>query len=90
MTENIFENAPAEAEVEEPKRVLPTLPLVFTGRDGTAKQIGTVELQLDGTIKGTVYRGAEGALPALFSMPLAFAVDGTTHYEQDLDADGEH
>ena len=65
---------------------LPTLPLVFTGRDGETRQIGDVELQTDGTIIGRVYSGAEGALPALFSMPLAFHVDGSLHFLKDNDA----
>ena len=59
---------------------LPTLPLVFTARDGESRQIGIMELQADGTIKGIVYAGAEKALSALFSMPLAFNVDGNVKF----------
>ena len=66
--------------VVEEEKTFPKLPLVFTGRDGETRQIGTVELQPDGTIKGTVYQGAESALPALFSMPLAFHVDGNVKF----------
>lgn len=61
---------------------LPTLPVVFTGRDGESKQIGTAELQEDGTVKITVYKGAENALPAMFSMPLAFNVDGNVKFSK--------
>ncbi len=65
----------------EPERVLPTLPVVFTGRDGETRQIGTAELQEDATIIITTYKGTEGALPALFSMPLAFNVDGNVQFK---------
>ena len=66
--------------VVEEDNSLPTLPLVFTGRNGETRQIGIVELQTDGTVKGTVYAGAENALPMLFSMPLAFHVDGNVKF----------
>ncbi len=61
---------------------LPNLPLVFTARNGETRQIGIVELQKDGTIIGKVYSGAEGALPALFAMPLAFNIDGNVQFEK--------
>ena len=66
----------------EPEKVLPTLPVVFTGRDGVTKQIGVAELQEDATIIIRVYTGAEGALPPLFSMPLAFNIDGNVKFEK--------
>ena len=65
----------------EPERVLPTLPVVFTGRDGESKQIGNAELQENGTVIITVYAGAENALPAMFSMPLAFNIDGNVQFK---------
>ena len=67
----------------EPGKVLPTLPVVFTGRDGVTKQIGVAELQEDATIIIRVYTGAEGALPPLFSMPLAFQIDGNLQFKKD-------
>ena len=67
----------------EPGKVLPTLPVVFTGRDGVTKQIGMAELQEDATIIIRVYTSAEGALPPLFSMPLAFQIDGNLQFKKD-------
>lgn len=65
----------------EPERKLPTLPVVFTGRDGETRQIGTAELQEDATIIITTYKGSEGALPALFTLPVAFNVDGNVQFK---------
>lgn len=66
----------------EPEKELPTLPVVFTGRDGEVKQIGIAELQEDATIIIRVYEGAEGALPPLFSLPVAFNVDGNVQFKK--------
>ena len=68
--------------VLEEERALPVLPLVFTGRDGETRQIGVSELQEDGTILCTVYAGAEGALPMLFSMPLGFHIDSNIRFSE--------
>lgn len=68
--------------VLEDERKLPTLPLVFTGRDGETRQIGTVELQEDGKMEAVVYEGAEGALPMLFSMPLGFHIDSNVRFAE--------
>ena len=66
----------------EPGKVLPTLPVVFTGRDGVTKQIGVAELQEDATIIIRVYKGAEGALPAMFTLPIAFNLDGNVQFKK--------
>ena len=76
--DEILKDVPFEQE-----KVLPTLPVVFTGRDGTMKQIGVAELQEDATIIIRVYTGAEGALPPMFSMPLAFQIDGNLQFKKD-------
>ena len=66
----------------EPEKVLPTLPVVFTAHDGVTKQIGEAELQEDATIIIRVYKGAEGALPAMFTLPLAFNLDGNVEFKK--------
>ena len=66
----------------EPEKALPTLPVVFTARDGVTKQIGEAELQEDATIIIRVYKGAEGALPAMFTLPLAFNLDGNVEFKK--------
>ena len=66
----------------EPEKELPTLPVVFTARDGVVKQIGIAELQEDATIIIRVYKGAEGALPAMFTLPLAFNLDGNVEFKK--------
>lgn len=73
--DEILKDVPLEED-----KTLPSLPLVFTARTGETRQIGFVELQLDGTIKTVVYAGAENVLPILFSMPLAFHIDGNVKF----------
>ena len=84
MTETNGDNFEEELEEilkdVEMEEELPQLPLVFTARDGETRQIGIMELLPDGTIRGTVYAGAESALKPLFAMPLAFNVDGNVHF----------
>lgn len=73
--DEILKDVPVEEDI-----TLPRLPFVFTGRNGETREIGYAELQNDGTIICHVYAGAENALPALFSMPVAMHIDGNVRF----------